>query len=30
MSGILVKNHEKKPQGFLKEAETNLCEITRK
>ena len=30
MSGIPVKNHAKKPQRFLKEAETNSCEITRK
>ena len=30
MSGIPVKNHGKTPQGFLKQAETNLCEITRK
>ena len=29
MSGIPVKNHGKKPQGFLKETKTNLCEITR-
>ena len=30
MSGSPVKNNLKKPQGFLKEAETNSCEITRK
>ena len=30
MSGIPVKNHGKKPQGFLKEAQTNSCEITQK
>ena len=30
MSGIPVKNHRKKPQGFYKEAETSSCEITRK
>ena len=30
MSGIPVKNHGKKPQGFLNEAETNSREITRK
>ena len=30
MSGISVKNQGKKPQGFLKETETNLCEITQK
>ena len=30
MSGIPVKNHKKKPKGFLKEAETNSCEITPK
>ena len=29
MSGILIKNHREKPQGLLKETETNLCEITR-
>ena len=29
MSGIPVKNHRKKPRGFLKESETNSCEITR-
>ena len=27
MSGIPVKNHGKKPQVFLKESETNSCEI---
>ena len=27
MSGP-VKNHGKKPKGFLKEAKTNSCEIT--
>ena len=30
MSGIPVKKHGKKPQGFLKEAGINSCEITRK
>ena len=30
MSRILFKNHGKKPPGFLKEAETNSCKITRK
>ena len=30
MSGTPVKNHVKKPQDFLKEAETNSCEITRR
>ena len=30
MSGIPVKNHGKKPQGFLKEAQKNSCEITQK
>ena len=30
MSGIPVKNQGKKPQGFLQETETNLCEITQK
>ena len=29
MSAIDVKSHENKLQGFLKEAETNSCEITR-
>ena len=29
VSGILVKNHGKKPQGFFKEVETNSCENTR-
>ena len=29
MSGIPVKNHGKRQQGFIKELETNLCEITR-
>ena len=27
-SSLPIKNHRKKPQGFLKEAKTNLCEIT--
>ena len=27
---IFVKNHGKKPQGFLKEVEKCSCEITRK
>ena len=30
MSGIPIKNHGKKPQGFLEETETNSCETTRK
>ena len=30
MSGIPVKNHGEKTQEFLKEAETNSFEITRK
>ena len=30
MNGMPVKNHGKKLQGFLKEPETNSCEITRK
>ena len=30
MSGIPIKKHGKKPQGFLKEDKTNSCEITRK
>ena len=30
MSGIPLKNHGKKTQGFLRLAETNLCEITQK
>ena len=29
VSEIPVKNHEKKPKGFLNESETNLCKITR-
>ena len=30
MRGSPVRNHLKKTQGFLKEAETNSCEITQK
>ena len=30
VSGITVKNHGKKPQGFLKETKTSSCEISRK
>ena len=29
MTGIPVKNQGKKPHGFLKESQTNSCEITR-
>ena len=30
MNGMPVKNHRKKPKGFLKEPDRNSCEISKK